>query len=161
MANWCNNYVVFSGSAENLNKLNADLELAIANAKEGFTLECVGTPNDGYMFDAILSDWERPQDLVLSFESKWSPIVDSLVEIAKHYSVAFECDYEECGNLVFGQAVYSDGALQNNCLSPSDFDLCVSLNEDDSLYAYNGEQYECMTECLEAILKDKIKREAA
>lgn len=104
MANVCTAYVTFQGSEAKLNKLLKDLNQA-KRQDQGFTLPCVGTPTDGYIFDAYI---ERTEDsLVLSFWTRWAPINDSIGKICYHYKVNACYQYEELSNGIFGTSVHT------------------------------------------------------
>lgn len=54
---------------------------------------------------------EEEGQMTLSLESKWSPPEEELKQISKDLGVLIECEYEECGNDIWGKFAYNGGDL--------------------------------------------------
>jgi hypothetical protein len=76
-------------------------------------------------------------------------------EIAEHYKVYFVQDYEEMGNLIYGQARYHNGILQDIYLEDEDFEQ-YEYDEETDNYLFEDETYNSDTEILEILLERKI-----
>lgn len=153
MANWCFNSVSFSGNETNVKKV---IELFTQLHEQEKKEHCGQKPEfvqgDDYFFNIVINDETNVQ-----FESKWTPNISELVEIAKEYDLNFECTYEECGNMIFGKAIYTSGNEEAEILDldNEDFDLFTYDDEED-IYIYNGEKYESDFEILENIWEKKF-----
>src|ERR1051325_5364243 len=104
MPNWCSNTVEFEGTTAQLEKLQ---RLFKSLAKKEQKEECGQLPefiksDAGYLF---YISWEHN---ILYYETRWSPNSDIIVAIADHYKVGFVHEYEECGNMIFGKAIYDN-----------------------------------------------------
>jgi hypothetical protein len=64
-------------------------------------------------------------------------------------------DYEEMGNLIYGQARYYKGILQDIYLEDEDFEQ-YEYDEETDNYLFEGETYNNDTEILEMLLERKI-----
>jgi hypothetical protein len=163
MPNWCINFVSFR--FENQEKATSlyDKFYALQSSDKGEVPEncqCV----DGYLFDVVVADQgifqvanETSFEFGIVFSSRWAPINETLINIAKTYdAIGFECEYSETGNMVYGKFFY-DTATDNTLdqpLSDDDFDKYV-WNEETENYTYNGVIYESDEEILELIHAEK------
>ena len=153
MANWCFNTVVFSGSENNEKKV---IELFNQLHEQEIKEQCGQKPDfvqgDNYFFNIVIND-----ETNIQFESRWTPIISELVEIAKEYDLNFECTYEECGNQIFGKAIYTSGNEEAEILDLTDEDHDLfNYDEEKDTYIYNGEEYEGDFEILENIWEKKF-----
>lgn len=153
MANWCFNSVTFSGSESNTNKV---IELFNQLHKQEKKEQCGQKPDfvqgDNYFFNIVINE-----DINIQFESRWSPIISELVEIAKEFDLDFESTYEENGNLIFGKAIYKSGNEEAEILNLTDADFNLfDYDEEKDTYIYNGEEYESDFEILENIWEKKF-----
>lgn len=92
---------------------------------------------------------------VFQYQTKWSPNIEIVQEIAEHYKVDFVLDYEEMGNLIYGQVSYYNGTLQDIYLEDEDFEQ-YEYNEETDKYDFEGKIYNSETEILEILLERKI-----
>lgn len=153
MANWCFNGVAFSGSESNIQKVTELFnQLHEQETKEQCGQKPEFVKGDNYFFNIVVNDIG-----IIQFESRWNPIIDELVEIAKEYDLNFECTYEECGNQIFGKAIYTSGNEDPKIfnLEWSDFDL-FEYDENNDCYVYESENYESDSEILETIFEKKF-----
>lgn len=152
MANWCNNVVWFEANETTMQKIK---EMFLLMAQKEKETDCGQLPpfitNDGDWFFAIR--WEAED--VLYYDTKWSPNIEIVQQIADHYNVDFTLDYEELGCLVYGKATYADGILTDTYLKQADFDTYQSDEETDT-YHFEGETYDSEWEILETLLERKI-----
>lgn len=155
MPNWCSNYVTFSGTKEGLQQVK---ELFIKMADQCQLLNKGVQPFDtpiqeDYFFDVYINvDSENNY----SYNTKWFPNENDLIQIADKFGVDFEVEFSEMGNGVYGKSIYSNLRLITHTLSDLDLDK-VEFSEDDEHYIYNGEIFEVQEEALELILEEKIK----
>lgn len=138
MPNWCYNQIRFTGDESNVKKaieLFSQMEKLENETHEGQKPEF--SKLDDCFFSIDVSD-----DLI-SFESRWTPNVNSCVEIAKKFDLNFEYTYDECGNMIFGKAIYTAGneEAEELDLCDSDFDL-FEYDEENDVYYFEGETYE-------------------
>lgn len=152
MPNWCYNQIRFNGSETNEKKV---LELFTQLQAKELQEQCGQKPDfttsDDYFFNINIED-----DLII-FETRWSPKIELCVEIAKHFDLNFEYTYEECGNQIFGKAIFTAGneEAEELDLDSDDFDL-YEYDEDNDSYIYNGETYESDTELQMLIWEKKF-----
>lgn len=153
MANWCYNRISFTGSEENLQKvIELFSQLREKEQKEQCGQKADFNTKDEWFFSIYVEETDY-----ISFESKWSPCIENITEIAKKFDLNYEYQFEECGNCVFGKAVYTSGNEEAEILdlSDEDFDLFMYDDEED-IYIYNGENYESDFEILENIWEKKF-----
>ena len=156
MANWCSNTVAFEGVSETIEQIKWLFQAMATKEQQeqkGQLPDWVNQHNGGYFFD-LYSDKDNTE--VFQYQTKWSPNIEIVQEIAKHYKVDFVQDYEEMGNLVYGQATYNNGTLQDIYLEDEDFKQ-YEYNEETDQYHFEGKIYESDCDILETLLERKIK----
>jgi hypothetical protein len=150
MANWCSNTVSFTGEQHQLDELGklftqmADKE----KAENKGQLPPFITEDKDWLFEI---SWEYE---TLYYETRWTPNIEVIQQIADHFGVGFVHSYCETGNLVFGEATYENGALQDIFLEPGDFDQ-YEFDEDTDTYLFDGERYESSDEIMDILLERK------
>ncbi|ASE62095.1 hypothetical protein CEQ15_11630 [Chryseobacterium indologenes] len=120
MANWCNNTVVFLGTPEAIAQITALFQKIVE----------MGQQIDFDRLPDFLRGTEEcffcyisfNHDGMVKYESKWSPNIEAVLQIAMHYEVDFVMDYQEVGNCIFGRATYAKGIYNNICSDPTEFD---------------------------------------
>ena len=147
MPNWCMNYLTVSGERSGeFKELLKSLE--DASATEGQVPDFINKDDvDGYFFDIYVDDYG------VSYQTKWSPNINVLIKCAEHFGIDFEVDYEEGGNLLYGQYKYEDGVLYGRELDT--LECTWGDDENGEFYVYNGESYECVTEITDMLLEKK------
>ena len=156
MANWCGNTVAFEGTPEAIDQIKWLFQAMATKEQQeqkGQLPDWVNQHNGGYFFD-LYSDKDNTE--VFQYQTKWSPNIEIVQEIAKHYKVDFVQDYEEMGNLVYGQATYNNGTLQDIYLEDDDFEQ-YEYNEETDKYHFEGKIHESDCDILETLLDRKIK----
>ena len=156
MANWCSNTVGFKGTPEAIDQIKWLFQAMATKEQQeqkGQLPDFVNQYNGGYFFD-LYSDKDNTE--VFQYQTKWSPNIEIVQEIAKHYKVDFVQDYEEMGNLVYGQATYNNGTLQDIYLEDDDFEQ-YEYNEETDKYHFEGKIHESDCDILETLLDRKIK----
>ena len=157
MANWCSNTVIFGGNPETIEQIKWLFQAMATKEQQeqkGQLPDWVNQHNGGYFFD-LYSDKDNTE--VFQYQTKWSPNIEIVQEIAKHYKVDFVQDYEEMGNLIYGQTIYRNGILQDIYLKDEDFEQ-YEYNEETDKYHFEGKIYESDCDILETLLERKIKR---
>jgi len=153
MPNWCFNQITFSGSESNLQKMT-DLfaELQAEEVKEQCGQKPLFVTTDNYFFGIQIINEET-----IHFESRWSPLIEECTQIAKELNLNFQYTYEECGNQIFGKAIYTEGDEEAEVLEleSSDYDL-FDYDEENDTYNYKGEIYLSDFEILENIWEAKF-----
>lgn len=137
MANWCNNYVYFSGDparVEDVRALFREIQ-GKQDRDEKLWLPFFVTNKNGYMIDIDAHDEE------IYYRSRWVPNIDVLVQIANHYAVDFLDSYDELQTGVFGEANYDRGVLSNISLDGNDL-KASHYDEETRLFIYKGQSYE-------------------
>ena len=155
MANWCSNTVVFGGNPETIEQIKWLFQTMATQEQQeqkGQLPDFVNPKNGGYFFDLYL---DNDNTEVFQYQTKWSPNIEIVQEIAERYKVDFVQDYEEMGNLIYGQARYYKGILQDIYLEDEDFEQ-YEYDEETDNYLFEGETYNNDTEILEMLLERKI-----
>lgn len=153
MANYCNNTLIFFGKEENLNKVMSLFQNMIGNEKKtgkGQLPDCT-LSDDGWFFDTYISEED-----VIYYETRWSPNISVVKDIADYYHVSFELDYDESSNYIYGRVSYYSNILLDNCLDYEDFEK-IEYDEDKCNYIFENEEYESQQEILDILLNRKIK----
>ncbi len=150
MANWCSNTVAFTGKQSQLKKLKtlftqmAEKEKA---ERKGQIPHFIKEDKD-WLFE-ISWDFDT-----LYYETKWSPNIELIQEVATHYGVGFVYGYSETANGIFGEAIFENGVLQDTYLENSDFDQYEYVEETNA-YTFENEVYESDLDILEILLERK------
>jgi hypothetical protein len=165
MANWCSNYLTFQGDAVKINEVKKCFDEMIARQKEvqeGVApaffkdMKCL----DRYFFDLYTPDDDAPLDQTafnVQYETKWSPNIEDVTAIVKHFEVDCEYDYSETGNGIYGKFTYESATGTENdvCLDDDDFGKFNYLEASD-IYTFEGNEYESDGEILETLLERKL-----
>src|SRR5476651_2482450 len=105
MANYCSNSVLFLGDRESVASVR-DLFVKIElhqHMTEVYHLPDFVKAEDGFMWDIYdCEGW-------LNYETRWSPNLHVLEQIAEHYDVNFIARYSEMMSGIYGEAVYHNG----------------------------------------------------
>jgi hypothetical protein len=80
-------------------------------------------------------NYEDEGQMTLSLETKWSPPEEELKQISTDLGVLIECEYEECGNDIWGKFAYNGGDLV--------FDISMPYLEGK----YNSMEWNDFVEC--------------
>lgn len=150
MANWCYNVVTFETNPNVLEQLKQLFESLAEKCEKDEQGQLPAFIQNGnrYMFSI---NWE---DDTVSYETKWSPNIEEMKQIADHYKTGFNYYYEELGNLVYGVVRYENSILTDTCLESADFGL-FEENEDDDTWIFEGQKYESEFDILEILLERK------
>ena len=150
MANWCNNIVQFTGDSKQLESLQTLFETMAEKQKE--------------IPDGQLPEFAKSRELylffiqldgdTLYFDTKWTPAIEVIQEVADCFNCGFVYTYSEMGNGIFGEAQYSDGVLDDTCLDWDDFSV-YQYNEETDDYTFEGNNYSHDYEILEILLERK------
>jgi len=107
MANWCSNSVVFVADDEKskaIYTLFSDIQLK--QKQDGrYHLPDFAKDERGVMTDIEMDDRH------ITYESRWVPNLQLLMEIADYYGAGFVSRFEEMQNGVIGEARYEAGVL--------------------------------------------------
>lgn len=154
MANWCSNSIAFEGSKKALQQIGQMFETLHHKecTEEKGQLPDFIQADEGYMFSIY---WEEDISHVY-YETKWSPNIEVMRQIAAHFGVTYEHNYDELSCSIYGQAVYRDGILTDTYVDVKDFDL-FHMNEDECSWTFEGKKYESDYEILEILLERKQK----
>jgi len=150
MANWCYNWVEFTGSEFALTGVKLMFqELAKKEkAEQQGQLPDFIEEKEGYFFDL------QVEDEVIYYETKWSPNTDRVREIADQFDIGFIHNYQESGNCIYGEASYKDQILTVVDLDLEDFNL-YEYDEEKDTYTFEGQFFECSEEIQEILLERK------
>lgn len=148
MANWCSNYLTFSGENEDRAlKLFEALAERGDREQRGVLPEFIEDPHR-YMFDIGVDGG------AVYFESKWAPPIEEIKQIGEHLDVDFELEYSEFGSSIYGKLIRINGQLYDIYLDPTDFDQYI-YDKDNDIYVFRGENYGIEEEILEILLNEK------
>jgi hypothetical protein len=82
-----------------------------------------------------------------SYESKWGPNTEAVVEIADMCNVTFSLDFDEPGNGLFGRVKYKNKELTYYQLSADDLKIVEKIDHETSTTVhYDGEEWNNETE---------------
>lgn len=155
MANWCSNTVIFEGEPEAIEQIQ-QLFKSMAEKQQqencGQLPEFSDETNGGWFFDIYQDDDVTG---IFQYETKWSPNIGVVQKIADHCGVEFTQEYEEMGNGIYGKATYSDGILDDVCLTDEDLEQ-YHYDEEADRYHFEDEEYESDSEILETLLSRKL-----
>jgi hypothetical protein len=149
MANWCYNVVTFDNSnvLEQLKILFESLAEKCEKEEKGQLPDFIQN-GERFMFNI---NWDND---TVSYETRWSPNIEEMKQIADFYKTGFNYYYEELGNLVYGVARFENGVLTDTYLESSDFSLFDQI-EDEDKWIFEGETYESEYDILEILLERK------
>jgi hypothetical protein len=102
MANWCNNYLILSGTAaaiEDSVKIFTKIEEEQNRTGKYYLPEFV-TAESSNMTDIIVVE------NTINYQTRWVPNLEALVQIAKHTGVDFASQYDELQMGIIGEATY-------------------------------------------------------
>lgn len=153
MANLCSNIVQFKGDEETMKQIRAlfkNLAAKEAREEQG-QIPAFIKQDDGFMYDIR---WEDKQ---LFYSTKWSPNLDTMLEVAKYYKVEYSHFYCEPGCLLYGEAVYENEKMSNFILTASDFKSYTHDEENDK-YIFEGREYEDVYEIWEILLERRKQK---
>lgn len=150
MANMCYNTVSFYGTPE---KIQAVEKLFTELAAKEQQDNCGQRPSFVSAGEAWFFHIRWEEDL-LYFESRWEPILDILRQVADHFQLEFECEFEELDNLIFGIGIYRYGTLTEIRLDNADLNQ-YPFDKGSDRYYFEGEFWECQEEILEILLDRK------
>lgn len=156
MANWCSNTVVFGGNSETIEQIKWLFQTMATKEQQeqkGQLPEFVNQNNGGYFFDLYFDNEDTE---VFQYQTKWSPNIEIIQEIAEHFKVDFVQDYEEMGNLIFGKAIFENNELTDIYLEDEDFDQ-YEYDEEKDQWSFEGNIYGSDYEILEILLERKIE----
>ena len=139
----CSNFVTCTGSAANITKFKKVLQDGIEYMQTQLQATSLGVDiEQGYFFDIYINDQEKPTELSFSYETKWSPNLKDLANVAKKAKLAMVCDYCECGMAIYGKAFIDRHGFINDQEVSADFLNLIEYNEETGMYEYGGEEYE-------------------
>lgn len=124
-----------------------------ASFNEGQMPSCVKSDN-GYRYLFYIQD-DTDQ---ISFETKWAPPIEELIQMGKTFECSFELLYDEPGCGVYGELHYNhktnthvDIFLENEELE------LIIYDEDADIYTFESNEYESDSEPKDILLSRKIK----
>ncbi|MRJ11245.1 hypothetical protein EDL98_09180 [Ornithobacterium rhinotracheale] len=153
MANWCNNNVTFEGTEEQIQEVDTIFQKMIDKEQQE---ECGQLPNFIKEGNTYFFSIDKQGEGIYRYETKWTPNLEEVREIAQKVGITdFVHEYEELGNLIYGQAIYKEGTLIEYNLEDEDFEQ-YQWNEDDGIYTFAEEIYHSEWEILDLLLEDRI-----
>lgn len=158
MANWCSNTVVFGGNPETIEQIKWLFQTMATQEQQeqkGQLPDFVNPKNGGYFFDLY---FENDDTEVFQYQTKWSPNIEIVQEIAEHFKVDFVQDYEELGCCIFGKAIFENSELTDIYLEDEDFDQ-YQYDEEKDQWIFEGNIYGSDYEILEILLERKIENQ--
>jgi len=109
MANYCSNTVLFLGepsAVAELRQLFWEIERQQKLTRMYYLPDFV-MDGTGYVQDISFNgQW-------INYESRWTPNLNLLVQLAERYQVEFISGFDEMTNGIYGEALYSNGRLQS------------------------------------------------
>lgn len=158
MANYCNNFLSFEGTEENVEKVLEMFKALIEEQKQtGLgVLPKEVNPDEcksRYFFDIYFDE-----DCVI-FWTKWVAPTEELSKIAQKFNVTITNSVEELGCMIYGvETYYADGGVLEQFLESEDFDL-IEYNEDGEVIAFKGLPMEAESEyeLLEQLLSERYE----
>ena len=156
MPNWCWNNVEFTGEQKNIDNLSKLFEKTIEMQEitgQGQLLFGLEGSIDGYMFE--ISNVDQGEGyLILSFQSRWSPIPYDIVRIAELFNLQFTYSYDEGGMSIYGKYTFEiidgEGTLYDQSPSDAGIDECRFQEEGDDEDEKSGFDYEKLESLIES-----------
>lgn len=118
MANICNNIVVFTGepaALENVKLLFKEIQ-DTQEATGKWHLPPYVTADFSHMQDITINDQK------ITYETRWYPNLQGLIQIADHHQLDFVNQYDELANGIFGEAHYVKGKFHDFRLETADLE---------------------------------------
>jgi hypothetical protein len=163
MANWAQNWLTFSGQDTKLKEVQAmfqEMEQKGEETNEGQKPVFLAEVKQDYFFNICSDVGEESFDyFTVNYDTKYSPNIEDVIEIANHFNLNFELTYQETGCCIFGKAILTAGNSEAQIfdLDNADFDLYEC--DDEGNYTYKGEFWESYDEILEDIFKEKFNQD--
>lgn len=156
MSNWCWNNVEFTGEQKNIDNLSNLFEKTIdiqEKTGQGQLLFGIEGSIDGYMFE--ISNVDQGENyLILSFQSRWSPIPYDIVRIAELFNLQFTYSYDEGGMSLYGKYTFEindgEGTLYDQSPNDDEIDECRFQEEGDDEDEKSGFDYEKLESLIES-----------
>jgi hypothetical protein len=137
MANWCNNYLLLSGTdtaIQNAIKVFSGIEEEQNRTGKYFLPELI-TAESSQMADIVISE------NTINYQTRWAPNLEALVQIANHTGVGFVSQYDDLQMGIIGEASYQNGVFSNIRLDGNDLQQ-YHYDMGTATYLYNGQNYE-------------------
>jgi hypothetical protein len=160
MPNWCSNFLTVE--SDQAAAIAAEFERITRQEKAEDCGQLFFDSGESYLFEIALAEEDgdaSESSVSVMYDTRWSPNVEDMLTIARERGFNFSLEYEELGNLIFGEvqfAAASNLALER-FLTGDDFDRVQET--DDGMYLFEGEEYECSIEAYEKILESKLFEE--
>jgi len=151
MANYCSNSVVFSANEPTLEKIRALFEeIEIKQKDHGkYYLPDFIKKEGGYMRDIIVNKSR------ISFETRWVPNTETLMEIADFYQADFTSRYDEITMGIYGETRYDRNSLIMVTLDSEDF-RAIRYDKQKNGYPCGEQVFEYEGDLLDYMLDQKI-----
>ena len=151
MANMCYCWLNFQGNVESI---KSEIKAAIDRESIQHKGQMFGDVEsvDGYFFDTAITQ-ESDTDVSITYETKWSPNLDSIAAICKRFNVTAHVEYEETGMEILGKAfVEADGTFIRHDVPQEVFDR-IEYNESGDYYVdtLTGMTNECQQDLIDII----------
>jgi hypothetical protein len=148
MANMCSNQLFFSGNEDALIEVKGlFMEMMNKEIETNEGQKPIFLDKDSRYFFDIVAEEDNEQ---ISFESRWSPNVDEVLQIAKKHNIDFELSYQEISNGVYGKAIFQKGELTTYDLEDTSE---VDYNEDSDTYTFREMVSDSQDELLEILFE--------
>ena len=151
MANYCSNSVVFAANEPTLEKIRALFEeIEIKQKDHGkYYLPDFIKKEGGYMRDIIVNKSR------ISFETRWVPNTETLMEIADFYQADFTSRYDEITMGIYGETRYDRNSLIMVTLDNEDF-RAIRYDKQKNGYPCGEQVFEYEGDLLDYMLEQKI-----
>ncbi|MCQ6957668.1 hypothetical protein [Mucilaginibacter aquariorum] len=151
MANYCSNSVVFSANETTLEKIRALFEeIELKQHEHGrYYLPDFIKKEGGYMRDIIVNKSR------ISFETRWVPNTETLMEIADFYQADFTSRYNEIAMGIYGETRYDRNSLIMVTLDSEDF-RAIRYDKQKNGYPCGEQVFEYEGDLLDYMLDQKI-----
>lgn len=152
MANYCSNSVVFTADEQTLQNIR-DLFTEIEQNQlqhEKYYLPSFVTQEDGYMQDIVVD----PQRI--TFETRWVPNTEVLLQIADFYKAGFTCKYQEMAMGIYGECRYDGQTLLMVNLDSEDF-KAIRYDKQKKGYLCGQDVFEFEGDLLDHMIEQKFQ----
>lgn len=146
MANWCSNYILI----DNKKVINCikRLQKKEKQTERGQTLNYFN--DDRYLFNIVINEEN------ITWETKWSPPIETIKALAQKYNCDIEMYYDEPGMEIHGKCWVTDGEFYDVYLEQKDFDKIIYY-EEEGLYLFENKMWESDSEIIDILLERKVK----
>ena len=145
MANWCSNFI----QTDNKGVIAVFKYLAKKEKIDGHGQTLDYFDDDRYLFSIVVEDG------YITCETKWTPPINTILNLSERFDCKVELEYDEPGSLIFGKYIADKGEETAYFLTDEDFDL-FEYDEEKNAYIFEEQEWESDSDIKELLLERKM-----